>query len=257
MADEEEEKGLLLQDDEEGASPLPINGCRDLLWFWSTTANTLCTMIGGGILALPYIFHAASLCVSLTTTLLGAVVCTASVYCLVVCCEVCHKFTFKDLVMAAFPDRNPRRVSKAVESLVFCSNITTMVVYFRLIGDSMPPVADFLAGGRHGAWSNDKLWIFASAGVFVALASLRTLRELFLVALLGTFSMLYISFVVIVKFWVPPGPKPTGSELNTCHFDAQFLPAFNVGIGDQTIKQFIVTRPRFVPRICLTGVPCS
>lgn len=36
-----------------------------------------------------------------------------------------------------------------------------------------------------------------------------------------------------------------------------YAPAFDVGVSDMQIKQFIVTRPRFVPRICVTGQPCS
>lgn len=36
-----------------------------------------------------------------------------------------------------------------------------------------------------------------------------------------------------------------------------YNPSFNVGMPGQTLKQFIVTRPRFVPKICLTGVVCS
>jgi Flp pilus assembly protein TadG len=36
-----------------------------------------------------------------------------------------------------------------------------------------------------------------------------------------------------------------------------YTPAFNVGIGAQDIKNFIVTRPRFVPKICLSGVACT
>lgn len=33
--------------------------------------------------------------------------------------------------------------------------------------------------------------------------------------------------------------------------------SFNVGIGDQNLSQFIVTRPRFVPKVCLTTVACT
>jgi hypothetical protein len=42
-------------------------------------------------------------------------------------------------------------------------------------------------------------------------------------------------------------------------FEAQvnYHPAFNVGINDQLLRQFIVTRPRFVPKVCLTGVACT
>ncbi len=42
-----------------------------------------------------------------------------------------------------------------------------------------------------------------------------------------------------------------------------YHPAFNVGLGfdtglqDTTLQQFIVTRPRFVPKICMANVVCS
>lgn len=48
-----------------------------------------------------------------------------------------------------------------------------------------------------------------------------------------------------------------GDHVVLVEVEVNYEPSFNVGLGDQTIKQFIVTRPRFVPRICLTGVPCS
>ena len=35
-----------------------------------------------------------------------------------------------------------------------------------------------------------------------------------------------------------------------------YAPAFNVGVSDMDIRQFIVTRPRFVPRICMQGFAC-
>ena len=36
-----------------------------------------------------------------------------------------------------------------------------------------------------------------------------------------------------------------------------YEPAFDVGMDAQTLAQFIVTRPRFVPKVCLSGVTCS
>jgi len=36
-----------------------------------------------------------------------------------------------------------------------------------------------------------------------------------------------------------------------------YTPAFNVGITDLTMREFIVTRPRYMPRICMQGFPCS
>lgn len=39
--------------------------------------------------------------------------------------------------------------------------------------------------------------------------------------------------------------------------EVDYHPSFNVGINDQTLRQFIVTRPRFVPKTCLVGVACT
>ena len=36
-----------------------------------------------------------------------------------------------------------------------------------------------------------------------------------------------------------------------------YVPAFNVGISADSVRQFIVTRPRFVPKICMSGVACG
>jgi len=36
-----------------------------------------------------------------------------------------------------------------------------------------------------------------------------------------------------------------------------YEPSFNVGIDAMDLQQFIVTRPRFVPRICMEGFTCS
>ena len=36
-----------------------------------------------------------------------------------------------------------------------------------------------------------------------------------------------------------------------------YHPGFNVGLQDTVMQQFIVTRPRFVPRICHTSVVCT
>lgn len=35
-----------------------------------------------------------------------------------------------------------------------------------------------------------------------------------------------------------------------------YTPSLNVGVSNLSMKQFIVTRPRFVPRICMQGFSC-
>ncbi|MFV0490908.1 MAG: TadE/TadG family type IV pilus assembly protein [Pseudorhodobacter sp.] len=36
-----------------------------------------------------------------------------------------------------------------------------------------------------------------------------------------------------------------------------YEPPLNFGLNTQSMQQFIVTRPRFLPKICHSGVPCS
>lgn len=48
-----------------------------------------------------------------------------------------------------------------------------------------------------------------------------------------------------------------GDSVVIVETEVDYEPAFNVGMNDQELKEFIVTRPRFIPKICLTGVTCS
>lgn len=48
-----------------------------------------------------------------------------------------------------------------------------------------------------------------------------------------------------------------GDRVMLVETEVAYHPAFNVGLSDTTLQQFIVTRPRFVPKICLTGVVCA
>jgi Flp pilus assembly protein TadG len=48
-----------------------------------------------------------------------------------------------------------------------------------------------------------------------------------------------------------------GDRVMLVETEVSYKPAFNVGIDESTLKQFIVTRPRFVPKVCLQGVVCS
>ena len=48
-----------------------------------------------------------------------------------------------------------------------------------------------------------------------------------------------------------------GDTLVLFETEVGYKPSFKVGLNNQTIKQFIATRPRFVPKICLTTVACT
>lgn len=49
-----------------------------------------------------------------------------------------------------------------------------------------------------------------------------------------------------------------GDSLILVEVEVNYHPSFNVGINDQTLKQFIATRPRFPPGPrCMTGFVCT
>ncbi len=48
-----------------------------------------------------------------------------------------------------------------------------------------------------------------------------------------------------------------GDRVMLVETEVSYHPAFDVGLSDEVLKQFVVTRPRFIPKICMTGVTCA
>lgn len=48
-----------------------------------------------------------------------------------------------------------------------------------------------------------------------------------------------------------------GDSVVLVETEVYYTPAFNVGLTDEVLKQFIITRPRVLPKICLVGMVCS
>lgn len=48
-----------------------------------------------------------------------------------------------------------------------------------------------------------------------------------------------------------------GDSVVIVEVQVDYVPTFNVGVSDMTLSQFIVTRPRFFPFICMQGYACS
>lgn len=48
-----------------------------------------------------------------------------------------------------------------------------------------------------------------------------------------------------------------GDRVVIVETEVSYHPAFDVGMNDEVLKQFVVTRPRFIPKLCMTGVTCS
>ena len=183
---------------------------------WSTIANTLCTMVGGGVLAIPLAFSKASIIPGLFFCVMSCLLSLLSVHMLIRCCDLTRQYSFRALVVAAFPDISPRRIGVAIELLIVCSNGAALIVYTRIIADSLPPVFTTMIG-HEGVWSSQVFWLLLVGAIFVVLSAVRRLNEMAIVASLGLTAVVFACIIVVIHFADPslrsydvtvPNPDP-------------------------------------------------
>mgnify|MGYP001614308012 CR=1 FL=1 len=168
----------------------------------STTMNSLCTMIGGGILAIPLAFSKASVIPGLCIVFISCALSLYSVRLLVWCSDLTKRYSFRAIMCAAFPDVNARTIGIIVETIIVAANSAALIVYVRVIADALPPVVDHVVG-RRGIWSEEGFWLGMTAMVFALLSIVKQLHELLPVAILGFTALLFVSCVVIAHFFSP------------------------------------------------------
>ena len=61
--------------------------------------------------------------------------------------------------------------------------------------------------------------------------------------------------IAVLAYRIPKMSE--GDRVMIVEVSVTYKPLFNVGLEDSTLEQFIVTRPRFVPKICLVNVTCT
>lgn len=66
-----------------------------------------------------------------------------------------------------------------------------------------------------------------------------------------------LTTATIVNYKAQIPDMADGDSVVIVETEVDYHPAFNVGMNDQQLDQFIVTRPRFIPKICMTDVTCS
>ena len=71
----------------------------------------------------------------------------------------------------------------------------------------------------------------------------------------NTMTTLTTTTLQSVKERIPA--MPDGDSAILLETETTYSAAFNVGIEDQVFTNFIVTRPRFLTRVCLEGIACS
>jgi amino acid permease len=205
---------------------------------WGTTFNTLTCVMGGGVLSLSNAFYNSSLGVGIILAVIFAVIGAFSVYVIAKGADASDYYTMnKILSHALFPsispeefqrrtsfsgaeldlafhdyERKKRRgrmiVNAFIEVVIFFLNFGCLIVYGRVIADSIPPVVrDFLHGS--GIAVDHLFWLCIAGAVFFVLTCARTMNELKWTSILGFVTIFYIAVLVVVKCFTGLSTKVT------------------------------------------------
>ena len=199
----------------------------------SVVINTLCNIMGGGILALPMTMYSGSIAFCTIILLLCASGAAFAVYLLVYGCDATGKYSYAEsLAHTLFPnppgvnpleegssaDASKRRrwVVMGLELIVFLNNFGLLVIYQKVIQDSMPPVLEQIGAGD--LLSSSQLWLWLPAVIFFAATCARHMEELKWSSMVGFVTILYVVMLTAVRLVtqvnVPQSDVEASREVN-------------------------------------------
>ncbi|KAL7707563.1 transmembrane amino acid transporter protein-like protein [Lotmaria passim] len=121
-----------------------------------------------------------------------------------------------------------RVVTVLMEFVVFCSNYGTLVIYSKVIADSMPPVVSYITH-TDGVLVSKYFWLAAGGVVFFVLSCARNMEELKWSSLLGFLTIFYIVLLILFRYhtqrvrdYPHVDPRDYGS-IQWVHFSAKML----------------------------------
>eukprot|EP00744_Colponema_vietnamica_P005287 GILI01007759.1.p1 GENE.GILI01007759.1~~GILI01007759.1.p1 ORF type:complete len:495 (+),score=81.08 GILI01007759.1:157-1485(+) len=196
-----------------------------------------------------------SISISLFLLFLCAGITFFTAYILTVACDVTDKWSYTEVFsFTTFPDRplheqsrddgeeiedidegiilenetnarkRRRQVTMIMEGIVFFTNFGTVVIYSRVIADSIPPVlTDFF--GLHGVWVSEWLWLVFPSTIFFALSCVRNMEELKFTSIIGFATIFYVVVAVVVRYFTnisdPISPPHEGGVDTIRWFDVR------------------------------------
>ncbi|KAH9578003.1 Amino acid transporter [Trypanosoma melophagium] len=213
--------------------------------------NTLCNVIGAGVLSLPLAMYEASVTGGVVLMVYIAILAGFSAFAVVVGCEATQRFSFTEvLAFTLFPPRTfeeycasvlnvpaedyieaekgtmemeilftqysqdevsrrkrRRILTVLVELIIFLNNYGALIIYARVIADSIPPVAKgFL--NLSGFVATRNFWLLVSGVVFFFLSCTRNMEELKWTSLVGFLTILYIVLSVTARYFTSQREVP-------------------------------------------------
>jgi len=190
---------------EEGGSFLFIpSGSTGSSSFLSSVFNLSNTILGGGILALPYAFASAGLVSGLILTVLVVVLCGFSANLLIICGAFCSGPSFKNIAVASFGKFG----AKFTEVVLILLTFGILCGYVVVVKDVLPLLVDWIAYSATGdfvvnkyGWASDPLYMTAlfSVLIFLPVSCLKKLNSLRFTSITALVSIAFVSSVVISK----------------------------------------------------------
>ncbi|KAG5488870.1 hypothetical protein JIQ42_00488 [Leishmania sp. Namibia] len=95
--------------------------------------------------------------------------------------------------------RYRRVITTVMELIVFCSNYGALVIYSKVIADSMPPVIAYVTH-TEGVLVSKYFWLLSGGLVFFVLSCARNMEELKWSSLLGFLTILYIVLLIAFRY---------------------------------------------------------
>lgn len=95
--------------------------------------------------------------------------------------------------------RYRRIITALMELILFCSNYGALVIYSKVIADSMPPVVSYVTH-TDGFLVSKYFWLITGGAVFFVLSCSRNMEELKWSSLLGFLTILYIVVLILYRY---------------------------------------------------------
>lgn len=194
------------------ADTLHVEGATVL----GTTFNTLCNVVGGGVLSLPFAVHNSSIIVGVVLIALCGLAGGFASYVLVCGSEATGKFSEAEVIaFALFPpilgrapkveqDRRAfrRKTTRLlVTGIVVFSLWMSLFIYAKIIAESVPPVIRGFFDYNEGILQTELFWLVIPGVVFAGMTTVRKMSELKWSSLLGFATILYCILIVVVRYF--------------------------------------------------------
>jgi amino acid permease len=185
----------------------------------STFFNLANTVIGAGVLSLPFCFHALGLVLCIVSWCIIAVVATYALHMLIVCAETTRSRSYEDLVENVFG----RYAAIAMQVVIVLYAFGAVVGYVIIVGDLIPGVlaawtghdADDVAAGNDGdVWYLKPVAIegLVCALIILPLAMLKRLDALTFTSVAAIAAIFYFFVLVVVEGALDFGSRTGGSS---------------------------------------------